>query len=544
MKQLGLLLLVFSLSGCSSTLQNLTDTDYLKTSLESLFEPNPDSATIEKQDDIPDIIHPAEQVTDTLADIKLEPDIPDEPSPKKIDNLWDYLAQNMSLPYANNVRLQAKKEWYLKHPQYMDRVAKRAGPFLYYIIQEIEARALPLELALLPIVESSFDPFAYSHGSAAGMWQFISSTGKRYGMNQNWWYDGRRDVIASTRGALDYLAYLHRYFDGDWLHALAAYNSGEGRVGKAIKANRRAGKPTDFWSLKLPRETRSYVPKLLALVDILKHGNKYDFTWPHIPNEPVIDVVETGSQIDLALAAEFSGLSVTELHALNPGYNRWATAPDGPHRLVLPKQNIAQFKARLASTAPDERLHWVRHKVKRGESLGTIAQRYTTTIDVIKTFNQLKSNTIYQNQYLLVPVALQSLDNYTLTQSQRLAKLQNKPSQSIKIKHTVVSGDTLWDLARKYKVSSKAIARWNGMGPKDFIRPGQNLVIHLPKDKKAGILRNIIYTVRSGDSLARIGQKFSVKIRDIIRWNQLEGQKYLQPGQKLKLSVDVTKASS
>ena len=542
---LGLILL----SACNATLDDLTDVQYYKTSWQQLTNSSNDTAsTLEKQDDIPELVHPAEEITDSLSTIVLTTDASDtdvalsEPETETYTDLWAYLAANMTLPITQHPRLQSKKDWYLKHPQYMQRVAKRAGPFLFYIVQELENRDLPLELALLPIVESSFDPFAYSHGRAAGMWQFIPGTGKRYGMAQNWWYDGRRDVIASTQGALDYLTYLHKYFDGNWYHALAAYNSGEGRVGRAIRKNRKAGKPTDFWSLSLPKETRSYVPKLLALVEILKNTETHNFAWPHIPNEPVIDIIDVGSQIDLALAAEFSGLSLTELHALNPGYNRWATAPNGPHRLVIPLHKSEEFSQQLAATSPEKRINWVRHKVRSGESLGLIAQNYTTSIDVIKSINELASSTIYQGQYLLVPVALKSLDEYKLSQTQRLANLQNKPSQAIKIKHKVVNGDTLWDLANKYKVSTQAIARWNGMAPKDYIRPGQTLVIRLPKDKKAGIVRNITYTVRSGDSLARIGQKFGVRIKDIIKWNQIAGQKYLQPGQKLRLSVDVTKA--
>jgi membrane-bound lytic murein transglycosylase D len=541
---------VILLSACNATLDDLTDVQYYKTSWQQLTKAstNP-SSSLEKQDDIPELVHPAEEITDSLSTIVLNTDesstdttVPIEPKAQTHTDLWAYLAANMTLPVTQHTRLQSKKEWYLKHPQYMQRVAKRAGPFLFYIAQELEKRDLPLELALLPIVESSFDPFAYSHGRAAGMWQFIPSTGKRYGMEQNWWYDGRRDVIASTQGALDYLTYLHKYFDGNWYHALAAYNSGEGRVRRAIRKNRKAGKPTDFWSLSLPKETRSYVPKLLALVEILKNTEAHNFAWPHIPNKPVIDIIDVDSQIDLALAAEFSGLSLTELHALNPGYNRWATAPNGPHRLVIPLHKSEEFSQQLAATAPEKRINWVRHKVKSGESLGLIAQNYTTSINVIKSINELASNVIYQGQYLLVPVALKSLDEYQLSQTQRLAKLQNKPSQAIRIKHKVVTGDTLWDLAKKYKVSTQAIARWNGMAPKDYIRPGQTLVIRLPKGKNSGIVRNITYTVRSGDSLARIGQKFGVKIKDIIKWNQIAGQKYLQPGQKLKLAVDVTKA--
>ncbi|MGB2264549.1 MAG: transglycosylase SLT domain-containing protein, partial [Glaciecola sp.] len=208
------------------------------------------------------LIHPVENVTESLSSIELPVELTDTQVPADITNLWEYIAVNATTLDAEHPRITKRQQWYLKHPQYMDKVAERARPFMHFIVQTLEENNLPVELALLPIVESAFDPFAYSHGSASGLWQFIPMTGKRFGMEQNWWYDGRRDVIKATQGAVKYLAYLHRYFDGNWYHALAAYNSGEGRVRRAIKKNERLNKPTDFWSLDLPQETRQYVPKL------------------------------------------------------------------------------------------------------------------------------------------------------------------------------------------------------------------------------------------------------------------------------------------
>ena len=237
-----------------------------------------------------EIVHPVEPVEFEVAEpIEVEPEI--EP------NLWQHAANQFTFEIPDNKRVTAQKNWYLRHPSYMRRVSKRASPFLYHIVEQIEQHDMPMEFVLLPIVESAFDPFAYSHGSAAGMWQFIEGTGKRFGLKQTWWYDGRRDAIASTEAAMKYLAYLHKFFDGNWLHALAAYNSGEGRVRNAIRKNKRLGKPTDFWSLSLPRETRAYVPKLLALADILKNkemfiGKKaeirfFEYTDDGLPRFPV-----------------------------------------------------------------------------------------------------------------------------------------------------------------------------------------------------------------------------------------------------------------
>lgn len=484
------------------------------------------------------ITHPKEEVE---VPIELEV-IPEEVAAVDV---WQRVARQLSLETTNQRRVASQREWYLRHPSYMQRVAKRAKPFLYLIVEELEQQGMPLELALLPIVESAFDPFAYSHGRAAGMWQFIPATGKRFGMKQTWWYDGRRDVMASTRGAIKYLTYLNDMFDGDWLHALAAYNSGEGRVRRAIRKNKKAGKSTAFWDLDLPRETRAYVPKLLALADILKNSEQYSFSWPIINNIKVTDSVDVGSQIDLALAADMAGLTVEELHALNPGYNRWATDPDGPFEILLPIDKIAAFSEAIAKTQSDQRLNWVRHKVKSGDSLLKLAHKYHTTTDIISQVNELKSNMIRMGEHLVIPVALESLDYYSLSQEQRLVSTQSHKNGAYQLKHTVKSGDTFWDLSREYKVNLRSLAKWNGMAPTDTLRPGKKLVIWVNKvgseQREDAVMRTLTYTVRNGDSLARIASKFKVEIADIQKWNEINPEKYLQPGQKLKIFVDVTR---
>ena len=488
-----------------------------------------------------DVIHPNDDLLEDASELTAPAEVE---AAVVITDVWERASAHFELPIPDDARVAAQRRWYLKHPEYMARVVKRAKPFLYYIVEEIEKREMPMELVLLPIVESAFDPFAYSHGRAAGMWQFIPGTGKRFGMEQTWWYDGRRDIIASTEGAMEYLTYLHKMFDGDWLHALAAYNSGEGRVLRAVRNNKRAGKPTDFWHLDLPRETRAYVPKLLALADILKNKAQYDFAWPEVENVAVIDVVDIGSQVDLAFAAELAGMTLKELHSLNPGFNRWATSPDGPHRLVLPLDKAETFSNALAKIDKKERLNWVRHTVKSGDSLIKIAKQYHTTVSVIKQVNELDGSMIRIGQAIMVPVALQELDNYSLSQDQRLARLQGGQSSTPKLRHTVKAGDTLWDLARKYKVSTRELAKWNGMAPGDMLHPGKTLVVKLEAKSKSGITKQLTYTVRNGDSLSRIASKFSVKVSDISKWNNLNAKRYLQPGQKLTLYVDVTRLSA
>jgi membrane-bound lytic murein transglycosylase D len=371
-------------------------------------------------------------------------------------------------------------------------------------------------------------------------------------MKQNWWYDGRRDVVASTQGAISYLKYLHKYFDGDWLLALAAYNSGEGRVRRAVKKNKKLNKPTDFWSLSLPKETRAYVPKLLALADIIKRPQDFNLSLYPIDNKAVLTQVDIKSQLDLAKAAQLADLSLAELQRLNPGFNRWATDPDGPHRLLLPNHTVEKFQQGLAKLSKNDRLAWQRYKIKQGDNLGSIAKKFNTSVTLVQEVNNIGGSQIRAGKYLLIPVAAKPLDSYVFSQQQRIAKKQSRPQKGQKTVHVVMSGDNLWDLGRKYKVNSKSIAKWNGFAPRDTLKLGQQLVIwqksstssinsaNLSNNAENAIMRNITYKVRRGDSFARIADKFNVSISDIERWNKLSRNKYLQPGQRLKLSVDVT----
>ena len=264
---------------------------------------------------VPENVAAPQEVVDalTISALQLEVgQIEPEQEIVNFDDVWNRVAYQLSINVPQNRQVVAERNWYAKHPSYIKRVSKRAEPFLHFIVDEIERREMPIELALLPIVESAFDPFAYSHGRASGLWQFIPGTGNRFQLKQSWWYDGRRDVIAATHAALDYLSFLHKTLDGDWLNAIAAYNSGEGRVLRAIKRNRKKHLPTDFWSLDLPKETSSYVPKLLALADLLKRNDEFNLKWHPIANEPHIEVVDAQQQIDLAKAADLAGMKLEE----------------------------------------------------------------------------------------------------------------------------------------------------------------------------------------------------------------------------------------
>jgi membrane-bound lytic murein transglycosylase D len=450
----------------------------------------------------------------------------------------------------SNPAIDAQLEWYRKHPEYVTRVLERAGRYYYHVLHETLQRGMPAELALLPVIESAYDPFAYSHGQAAGPWQFIPSTGKYFGLKQSWWYDGRRDVIASTDAALNYLQRLYQRFDS-WELALAGYNAGGGNVSKAIRRNREAGKATDFWSLDLPSETEAYVPKLIALAKLIQQADHYGVTLPEIPNEPYFEMVETGSQIDLAQAAALAGTTTQELYLLNPGFNHWATDPQGPHQLLVPKAQANQFRAALESLPASQRVKWARHKVTAGESLISIARLYRTTVDVIKTANDLDSNAIRAGQALMIPTASQRSTEYVLSEAQRLNRKQEqiaRTTQRHKLHHTVGNGDSFWSIAKQHKVGVRQLASWNNMAPGDTLSVGKKLVIW--KDPAAttlssserAVIRKVGYKVRSGDSLATIANRFRVSVKNILHWNNLDVKQHLQPGQHLTLYVDVTRA--
>ena len=475
----------------------------------------------------------------------------------KEPDLLHKIRNNFQLDLSlDNPRIDSQRSWYVRNPNYLTRTFNRASRYLHHVVDEVQQRKLPMELALLPFVESAYNPFAYSHGRASGLWQFIPGTGQIYGLEQDWWYDGRRDVLASTEAALNYLTYLNEIFEGNWLHALAAYNSGSGRVRNAIKRNISRNKNTDFWSLDLPKETRAYVPKLIALAQIVLNPEKYEIEFPYISDTPYFEKVDIGGQIDLAQAATLAEIDISEIYQLNPGYNQWASSPLGPHRLLVPIENAQTFRENLKTLPPEKRINWQRYSVKRGDSLIKIAKQFNTTPMLIKEINHLKSNTIKVKQKLLIPTASKGATYYDLSQDNRLsakqAQIQAKKDTD-KITYTVNSGDTMWDLSREHKVSVRELARWNGMAPTDPIKPGQKIVIWSQKSdqriakqainniyKKREMIQKVGYYVRKGDSLARIADKFNVTIKDLVSWNKLDRKKYLKPGQKITIFVDIT----
>lgn len=475
--------------------------------------------------------------------------------PQRYDDLWVLIKDRLEFEqHINKNSVKQKIAWFARNQEYLNRVADRAEPYLYYIITKLEERNMPLDIALLPIVESAYQPFAYSHARASGIWQFISSTGKRFGLKQNWWYDGRRDIVAATDAALDYLENLHQRFNGNWFHALAAYNSGEGNVEKAIRRNKKKGKPTDFWSLRLPRETRNYVPNLLAVAQVLKHSDKYKIQFKPIANKPYFENINIGSQIDLATVSNLSGLSINEVYRLNPGFNRWATDPNGPHRILVPVNKASDFKQKLAALPKSERIKWKQHKIKQGESLSVIANRYLTSVSALKEINRLKNSRIRAGHSLLIPTAQKSKKYYTLSADARKFKGLKTTGNGKRYIYSIKRGDNLWDIGRHYGISVSQLVRWNGISKKSILRPGQKLTVWVKDENykaKPAIIKTVVqktkiegnsYIVKQGDSLWLIARKFDIHVKDLLEWNNLTKGKHLQPGQSLIVQQTVTGA--
>lgn len=463
-------------------------------------------------------------------------------------DLWQMTVANYGLGNVVNARIDQHYNWYNSHKAYMHRVTTRASRYYHFMLHSALDQSLPAEIALLPIIESGFDPFAYSSGRASGAWQFIPSTGRSFGLKQNWWYDGRRDIVASTKAAHKYLLQLHKMFDGDWLLAIASYNGGQGTVLKAIKRNRKAGKPTDFWSLDLPKETMNYVPKLLAVARIISEQAGTD-TLNSIANKAYFNVIDVGSQIDLAQAAEMANITTDEMYRLNPAFNQWATDPQGPHHLLIPIAHLNTFNSNLAKLPSSKRVSWERYTIVPGDSLLRLANRYHVSVELLRTINNIDGTMIRAGKTLMIPIASKDAAAYTLSAAQRVIARQkqiNQTQASKRVEYRVKSGDSLWKIAKKYKVSIKQIASWNKLSSKSVLQIGDKLNIwprsssnKLPTAQRT-LVKKLTYKVRSGDNLSVIAHRFSVTVKNIQKWNQ-SLKKYLQPGQQLSLFVNVTK---
>jgi membrane-bound lytic murein transglycosylase D len=488
------------------------------------------------------------------------------------NTVWERLLSLYSLPDIKNPRIDRELNWYLNHPTSLAIIQQRAEPYLNHILDEIEAKNIPGELALLPVIESAFVPDAYSKADASGLWQFVPATGKEYGLQQNDWYDGRRDVYASTIAATTYLKELSETFDGDWLLALASYNCGQGRVKKSIEKNQFRNMATDYWSLELPEETEAYVPRLLAIATLFAHADEYNIHLQHIPNRPYFEVIDIKSPLDLHKAAKLANTPLYAFLKLNPGFNRSSTAPQGPHRLLVPVANAQEFKKNLALLPYADRVdlrqydieqstahHYVEkhdeapalsrenphqqttitYKVKSGESLASVATKNHTTLKSLRLSNNLKSDSIHAGMHLKIPLETK----LTNASSQTTAKTKHTNTQQYAVK----KGDTFFNIAHRFSVTPKDIANWNNTNLKAALIPGQKITIKSINPQMASAsssIRLLSYTVNKGDSLQHISNKFNVSVADLRKSNTTALINGLRPGLKLKIFIDNNQSSS
>ncbi|MCX7117601.1 MAG: LysM peptidoglycan-binding domain-containing protein [Legionellales bacterium] len=445
-------------------------------------------------------------------------------------NVWDVLRQEFLLNHEiTQPEVQNQIRWIATHPSYIQKLARQSEPYIYHIVTEIKKRHLPGELALIPMIESSFDPFAYSGAGAAGLWQLMPGTGTDLGLKQDWWYDGRRSIGPSTNAALNYLAYLHQFFNGNWILAFAAYDSGEGTLARIIKNSGQTGGTVHFWSLNVPEETKAYIPRLLALAEIIQNPGRYKVELPDIPHAPYFEEVNIGSQIDLNHAAKLAGMSYRELIKLNPGFNRWATAPYRPYKLLIPTDKVDDFNRNLANVPIDERVSWTRHKVSVGDNLVLIAQKYHTTVNLIKELNQLKTNAVKNGQFVLIPSSKNTVVASKPQEPNASEHQALSAGTHYKVVHIVQNHESMQDLEKQYGATARDIQTWNHLNPKTPLQPGLQLILW-KRSQPSGT-----YLIKAGDTLSVIALRYHTKVSTLLLRNPGLNEHVLRTGQKIAL---------
>lgn len=387
-------------------------------------------------------------------------------TPTPPNDLWDRIRRNLEWSYPDHPSVLTQRKHYLKQNGLFEALSERANWYLHYIVEQVEARDLPIELALLPIVESTLLPQSMSHRSAAGLWQIMPRTGKHLGLQQNWWFDGRLDIRDSTRAALDYLETLHTRFDGDWLLALSAYNAGETRVKRAQRANAKRGLPTDYWSLKLPTETRHYLPRLLALAQIIKHPETYQVSLPTVSNSPSFAAIKVNGQIEISAFASELGVDEGLIRRFNPGVLRWATDPNGALEILVPVE-FADSALALAEQLPSmPKTQWHRYTIQPGDSLIRIAKRFDLEVSLLRAANDIDGSLIRAGDTLMIPTGG---DSTLLADGRRVYRAS--------LRYTVKQGDSLYKIADRFSISISDLIAWNAIDPKAYLRPGQRLTL-------------------------------------------------------------------
>lgn len=501
----------------------------------SLFAVAPGTHAASEDDDIPASVANAEALPADEASSVEELGVPSD--------VWERIRRGYAMPVLQSKLVDRWVDFYTKDPAYLRRMSERAGQYLYHIVEEIENRGMPTELALLPFVESAFQAEALSRAKAAGLWQFMPATGKAYDLAQNLWRDDRRDILESTRAALDYFEYLHGMF-GDWHLALAAYNWGEGSVQRAIQRAKRRKQPTDYLHLRMPRETANYVPKLEAVKRIISNPSKYGITLPDVGNEPFFVTITKPRDIDIETAAELAGMPLEEFRRLNPSYKLPVIVASHNNVMLLPADKVDFFVDNLASWMDSGQplSQWTTYRLQQGETLAQVAGRSGMTEDELRKVNGIpKGRRVLANSTLLVR-STGTEDQQDIAAELANAKLQLSPTTTWRrVTYRVRSGDTLSGIARRWRITMKSIVTANRLRS-DRLRVGQRLVLTVPNVPRQAIAstqrsessQHVIHRVRSGETLSTIASRYGVSISQLKMTNRIRTN-LIRPGQRLRI---------
>ena len=488
------------------------------------------------------------QVQEAQAESILEGKVSPQAPRQEKGLVWERIRAGLRLEQQGQgaqEKIEKRVRWFAKNAEFLEKASKRAMPYLPYIVDEVEKRGMPMEVALLPFIESGFQPFARSPMRAVGIWQFIPSTGKIYGLPQGYWYEARQDIREATRAALDYLQKIHGELEHDWLLAFAAYNSGERRLAKLVRKNRALGKGVSFWDLRpyLPRETRHYVPSLLAVSAIIADPQAHGVDLAAIPDRPYFEEVPLPGQFDLAYAAELADVQVEEIYTLNPAFKRWSSPPQGPHRLLLPAGKGDAFLRKTGSLTQADYTGWNQYVARRGDNVKELAALHGLETSVLAKINgfgekeRLASGTRIKIPAPKYPVKRYASARYDRYSGPRVAGWeQGGASGGVRHVHIVRRGDSLWRIARRYKTDLSRLRLWNPRLRGNLLRPGQRLVVWRPANLPAEPSPQAnFHVVRRGESLWLIARRYRLPLLKLRRWNDIPTSNFIYAGQRLWL---------
>ena len=458
-----------------------------------------------------------------VIDNGIEANVIESSSTPPYKDVWDFIKQNNTSQNTNilNDQVLSYMNMHLMDLDKFDEYLNDSYYFLYFVIQELEKNNLPLELAILPYIESNYDPFSISSSGAVGIWQFMPRTGRLYQLDRSWWNEDRHDPFRSTEAAVKYLKYLYQRFDQNIYLTLAAYNAGPSLLDRRINQNKRRGMDTDFWSLNVPVQTKNYVPKYIALRELIFNSENYGVKLPEIPYEPVVKKISIPGQVEVLTLSEYLDIKPELLYKLNAGYTKWASAPENESVFYIPSEKYILFEDEDNPFKNSNQINWISHIVQSGDSLWSLASKYDTEVKIIKKINYLNNDLLSINDTLLIPLSKSKSNNFI-------------PYEM----YIVSEGDTLWSIAKEYNIEIRDLSRMNSIDENSYLQLGQQLSIgnkniHRNMESKK---RTILYSVKQGDNLFKISELFDVSIRSIEEINNFNNAT-LMPGQIIKVAI-------